>query len=195
MPKLNDYWDKYGCTQCNDYGCLSMVVNFSDSKSAFQGWMDQNNQTCPGVCKDEGGQDFIDAVNYNAGGPTYMIRPDKSWDRTTNYASESDITSEGIEEHICGTPITHELDKDKISNNISFLKVTKNGFSVDVLKGGVYSISFYSANGQLKTMVSEKFLSTGSHQLSFEKGKLASGVYFVEMRNGKNIARQKVILE
>ena len=195
MPKFNDYWDKYGCDQCDDYGCLSMIVNFSDSKSAFQSWMDQYNQTCPGVCKDEGGKDFIDAVDYNAGGPTYMIQPDKSWARTTNYGSESDITSEGIEEHVCGTHITHELNTNNISNTISFHKVTKSGFSIDVLKEGVYSVSFYTANGQLKETIAETFLSTGLHNISWKRGELANGVYFVEMKSSTNITRQKVILE
>ena len=123
-----------------------------------------------------------------------MIQPDRSWARSTNYGSESDITSEGIEEHVCGTH-THKLNKNKISNNISFHKVTKNGFSVDVLKEGVYSISFYSAKGQLKETLSETFLSTGSHNISWKRGKLANGVYFVEIRNGQNITRQKVIVE
>lgn len=195
MPKFNDYWDKYGCEKCNDYGCLSMIVNFYDSKTDYQNWMDQYNQTCPGVCKVEGGQEFIDAVNYNAGGPTYMIQPDRSWKRATNYGSESDITSEGIEEHVCGTHITHKVNKNTISNDIKFQKVTRNGFSVTVLKEGNYSISFYSANGQLKEVLPETFLLTGSHNISWKRGEPANGVYFVEMKNGRNVTRQKVILE
>lgn len=197
MPKWNGLWDKYGCEICENYDILIMYVNISDTKSAFQGWIDQETLECPAVAKEEGGQEFLDSHPdvISAGGPVYMIQPDKSWARATNYGAEGDITSEGIEEHVCGTHITNELNKDKISINISFQKVTKNGFSADVIKDGVYSISFYSANGQLKEALSETFLSVGSHNISWERGNIANGVYFVELRNGRNVTRQKVIVE
>ena len=194
MPGQNELWEKYGCYICNNYPLFVLTADFStgDTKQDVINWCNDNNVQYPACYHAEGGADFnIVLDNNNYGGPKYWIKPDKTF---KSYSS-SDVTNAGIQEHICGTHITHELDKDKISNNISFLKVTKNGFSVDVLKDGVYSISFYSAKGQLKTMVSERFLSAGSHQLSFEKGKLANGVYFVEVRNGKNVTRQKVIIE
>lgn len=193
MPGLNATWAKYGCEKCDTYKLLVLSVNFSDSKSAFEGWIDTYDCTHPGVAKEEGGSEFnTNLDNQNYGGPQYLIKPDKSFIRNPS-TSEIDDAGEN-EQHACPTPITHEL-KPKINSTISFQKITRSGFTVAVLKDGVYSICFYSANGQLKEVVPETYLPIGSHKINFKRGKLANGVYFVEMRNGRNVTRQKVIIE
>ena len=128
-----------------------------------------------------------------------FIKPDKTFIGDAGaspivVASEQDIIDAGIQPHTCNTSIAQKLNSIKVNNNLIFQKLYKSGFTVKVLKDDVYSISFYSANGKLRTTILKK-LSAGSHQISFEKGKLANGVYFVEMRNGQNITREKVVLE
>ena len=193
MPGLNATWAKYGCEKCDTYKLLVLSVNFSDSKSAFEGWIDTYDCTHPGVAKEEGGSKFnIELDNNNYGGPKYLIKPDKTFIKSPT-ASEIDNAG-GNKQHVCTTAITHK-SKDHSNSSISFQKITKSNFTVNVLKEDVYSISFFAANGQLKEVIPEKLLSIGSHNISWEKGKIANGVYFVEMRNGRNVTRQKVIIE
>lgn len=193
MPGLNTTWAKYGCEKCDTYKLLVLSVNFSDSKSAFASWIDQQNCTHPCVAKEEGGSEFnINLDNNNYGGPKYLIKPDKTF-KTSPTASEIDDAGGNVQ-HVCPTDIIHKL-KDNINSNISFHNITKSNFTVNVLKEGIYSISFYTANGQLKEVVPETFLSIGSHKITWKSRNLANGVYFVEMKNGPNVTRQKVILE
>jgi len=79
-----------------------MVVNGSDSKSTFQSWVTRNNMTCVGVSRDDGAVAIRSAVNSNSAGATYLVKPDRSWKKTTSYASESDLTSAGVKPHTCG---------------------------------------------------------------------------------------------
>lgn len=51
-------------------------------------------------------------------------------------------------------------------------------------------LSFYSANGKLKTILSTK-LPTGSHLLKFERGTLVRGVYFVEIKSAGKLSKEK----
>jgi hypothetical protein len=193
VPGLNATWAKYGCEKCDTYKLLVLSVNFSDSKSAFTSWISQQNATHPCVAKEEGGREFnIELENNNYGGPKYLIKPDKTFKK---YPTTSEIDNAGGNvQHVCPTDIIHST-KDKINSSISFQKITKSNFTVNVSKEGVYSISFYTASGQLKEVISERLLSVGSHKVNWEKGKLANGVYFVETKSGKNITRQKVIVE
>ena len=193
VPGLNATWAKYGCEQCDTYKLLVLSVNFSDSKSAFEGWIDTYDCTHPGVAKEEGGSEFnINLDNDNYGGPKYLIKPDKTF-KTSPTTSEIDDAGVNVQ-HVCPTAITHK-SKGNINSSISFQKITKSNFTVNVLKEGVYSISFYTANGQLKEIVRETFLSIGTHKINWKSSKLGNGVYFVEMRNGKNVTKQKVILK
>jgi hypothetical protein len=139
----------------------------------------------------EGGKDFDRALGNNgSGNPKYWIKPDKSF---KDYRT-GDISNAGIEKHECNVAIKTNVNSDKNISNIIFNKVNKSGATVKVLKDGVYSMSFYSVNGKLKTTISRK-LSAGSHQINFEKGTLANGAYLVEIKNGQNITREKVVLE
>lgn len=203
---MNALATKYCCTKCDDYPVLVLTVNFSDSKSAFQNdFITKYGVTTICVPKEDGGSDFNTVLpNQNSSGSSYggtffFIKPDKTFIGDAGaspivVASEQDIIDAGIQPHTCNTSIAQKLNSIKVNNNLIFQKLYKSGFTVKVLKDDVYSISFYSANGKLRTTILKK-LSAGSHQISFEKGKLANGVYFVEMRNGQNITREKVVLE
>lgn len=101
MPGLNSNWSKYGCEKCNTYKLLILSVNFSNSKSSFQGWIDQNNATHPCVAKEDGGTEFKNALNNgNVGGPKYLIKPDKTFKKNPS-SSEIDNAG-GNEQHVCG---------------------------------------------------------------------------------------------
>lgn len=192
MPGLNQYWAKYGCEKCDTYKLLVLSVNFSNSKSDFRSWISQYNCTHPGVAKEEGGKEFNTILsNNNYGGPKYLIKPDKTF---VKRPSSSQINSAGGNvQHVCGTSISTDLRK-KVKTNVSIINISKNSFTLKTLKNDIYSISFYSANGKLKTTLTKK-LSVGSHQISLKEGALANGVYIVEFKNSQSISRGKVVLD
>ena len=102
---MNSYWSTYGCNipGCTTYPVLVLTVNFSDSKANFQsGFI-----TPLGVCvpKEDGGSTFNTILsNANYGGPTYLIKPDKSF--TKNPSLISTLTSLGVQPHVHGGGIT-----------------------------------------------------------------------------------------
>ena len=203
---MNALWEKYGCTKCENYPVLVLTVNFSNNKSTFQtGFIDKYGVETPCVPKEDGGTTFNTALpNQNSSGSSYggtcfFIKPDKTFIGDAGaspmvVASEQDIIDAGIQPHTCNTSIAQKLNSIKVNNNLIIQKLYKSGFTVKVLKDDVYSISFYSVNGKLKTTLSKR-LAIGSHQISFEKGMLANGIYLIETRCGQNVTRQKVILE
>ncbi len=193
VPGQNTLWEKYGCYKCDDYPLFVITADFStgDSKQDVISWCNSYNVEYPACYHAEGGADFnIELDNDNYGGPKYWISPDKSF---KDYSS-SDVSNAGLQEHVCAVPITNNLNKEIINTNISLYNLNKNGFSLKVLEADNYTISFYSVNGKLKSTFS-KILAIGSHQISFEKGTFASGVYLVELSNGQTVTRQKTVLE
>ncbi len=194
MPDLNELWDKYGCTECEDYNCLVAVVNFSDSKSAFQGWIDQHDMTCIGIPKEDGGQEFVgsDAFDYSAGGPTYLIKPDKTWERTTNYVSESDLTSAGVEPHTCNTGvITHKV-AGKL-NAIAVSHLAQNKLTLTVATADDYRINIYLSNGKVILSKVESLL-PGLQTVSFNTLSLSTGLYLVEVKSRRQSIKTKIAI-
>jgi hypothetical protein len=191
VPGLNETWTKYGCDLCDEYELLVLEVNVNrgpSSKSDLQNYMDKNNVEYPAIWHEEGGTDLATATgNGTSGNPKYVIYPDKTYKKTGTIPST-------ISEHI-HTSSNNDLTKGNLNKAISLYGLHKNGFTINVIKNGIYSISFYAANGRLKEIASEKFLSSGSHKISWKSRELANGIYFVEISNGHNITRQKVILE
>ena len=168
----------------------------NDTKSAFQNYVTENDMQYVAVWHQEGGKspagnNFNEALgNGGSGNPQYLIKTDKTFKKSP---SASDInTAGGNVQHVCSTPITQELTSQKINSNISLYNAYKDGFAINVYKEGTYSIAFYSANGQLKSMVSNKHLSVGSHKIN---ARLSSGFSIVEINNGSSIIREKVIIE
>jgi hypothetical protein len=193
VPGLNATWAKYGCEKCDSYKLLVLSVNFSDSKSSFLNWIDQQNCTHPCVAKEEGGSQFnTNLNNQNYGGPKYLIKPDKTFKKSPT-AAEIDNAGGNVQ-HVCPTAITHKV-KNHTKSSIIFQRITKSNFTVTVLKEVGYSFSFYTASGQLKEAIPEKPFSVGTHSITWGKGKIANGVYFVEMKNGQDITRQKLVVE
>jgi hypothetical protein len=193
VSKLNVIWADYGCEICDDYPMLLIEAGcyMDDSKSLFKSYVNNNNIEYVATWHQEGGKDFDKALGNNGYGNTkYWIKPDKSFTKT----NASTISNSGIEKHVCGTPITNNLNKVKINTNISLYNLNKSGFSLKVSKADNYTISLYSVNGKLKNTLSKK-LSAGSHQIHFNNARLANGIYLVESKNGQNISREKKILE
>ena len=191
---MNDTWDTYGCEVCDDYSMLVLEANVQrDTKAEFQSYIDDNNMEYPGIWVEEGGDDLGAATgNGWDGNPRYLIRPDKSFNLLDYYTWETLLANENIPTHECNVSI--KTNAKKLNNSVVFNRVTKSGFTLKVLKDGLYSIAFYSADGKLKNSFSNK-LSSGSHQISFEKGALANGIYLVEIKNGQKITRDKVMLK
>lgn len=197
---MNELWEKYGCTECDEYPVLVLTANFGDNKSSFQSeFIDKYGVETPCVPKEDGGSEFNTLLdNQGMGGPTYLIYPDKSLLGSANqfiFAEEKDITEAGITEHSCNTKIATSLHKKEYSPSVQISNISKNSFAVKVLENGVYSLSLYSAKGQLKTRISKMALSVGTHTLNWEKGTPANGVYFVEIDNRAIVSRQKVVIE
>ncbi len=110
---MNQLWDKYGCTECNEYPLLVLTANFSDNKSSFQSnFIDKYGVETPCVPREDGGSEFNTLLdNQNYGGPTYLIYPDKSLLGSMDqniFAEEKDIIAAGITEHSCNTKTTFE---------------------------------------------------------------------------------------
>lgn len=171
-----------------------MIAHFADNKSTVQSWMNSYNQTCPSVCREDGANSFTNAVSYNAGGPTYIVRPDKSWDRTSNYAKESDITSEGITPHNCSVSNDNKsVFKNQANNLIASCTLNKNGLIVDISKKDIYRISIFTADGKLLRNIS-KDLSIGNHNLSFGRNSISNGIYIIDIKGSQKSFRTKLIV-
>jgi hypothetical protein len=197
VPDLNTAWATYGCDKCDDFNLYIFETNVSnsDTKNAFQDYLDENSVEYLSIWSQDGGRALGDATgNGGTGNPKYLISPDKTYFKMDYGTWQTQLQDAGLEPHTCNTPVTQEKSVVELNTNITFVNFTKSNFIVNVLNGDVYSISIYSANGKLKTAISKK-LSAGSHQINFEKGTLANGVYLVELRNSNNISREKVVLE
>ena len=195
IPALNDTWDTYGCEICDDYELLVLEVHVhsGESRSFFQEYLDDNNCRFPAIyCPDGGRTLSYDVGNMTDGNPKYLIYPDKTYYHMDHYTWETLLAKENLTPHNCNVSI--KTNAKKLNNSVVFDRVTKSGFTLKVLKDGLYSIAFYSADGKLKNSFSNK-LSSGSHHISFEKGALANGIYLVEIKNGQKITRDKVMLK
>lgn len=172
MPTLNKLWETYGCEKCDNYKVLVLTVNFSDSKSSFKNnFIDKYGAKSVCIPKEDGGSTFNTALkNGNYGGPTYLIRPDKSvigesWG--SHHAKEQDIKNEGIKPHECG-----DLEAPKVT-------VTSPAASAKLEVGSVYrikwtatdnvgvtsrAIRFSSNNGSTWTLVDSASGNTGTYE-------------------------------
>jgi len=120
---MNDLWKRYGCTKCNDYELLVLIVNFDDSKSEFEeNYINTLGATAPCVASTEGGSVFNDIFSKGeyVAGTKYLIAPDRTligndFIPTLYLADETHIIAAGIKEHECATPINFNV------------KILKNG--------------------------------------------------------------------
>ncbi len=197
---MNILWDKYGCTVCDKYPVLILTVNHIEDKSSFKSdFIDKYGVESPCVSKDDGGTLFDSALgNLVYSGSKYLIYPDKSIKGDMNqmvFASEADIINAGITEHSCNNSIYTISHGKNLTNLPSIITSNKSGFIVNVVKEGVYSMHFYSFNGQIKTTITSRSLQIGNHSISWEKGALSKGIYLSKIISGTEVTRQKVIIK
>ena len=74
-----------------------------------------------------------------------------------------------------------------------FNPTTDIGFSLEL--AGPVSISVYDVTGrQIETIVNNEFRNAGSHIINWNGSPFPSGIYFIYLQAGKQIAKQKITL-
>jgi fructose-specific component phosphotransferase system IIB-like protein len=95
----------------------------------------------------------------------------------------------GVEQNVAGLPLVYEL-KQNYPN--PFNPVTKIEFTL--AKPGQTSLVIYNVMGQVvETLVNEN-MAMGRHQVDFNAGKHASGMYFYRLKSGDQILVRKMML-
>ena len=95
----------------------------------------------------------------------------------------------GVEQKVAELPFTYEL-KQNYPN--PFNPVTKIEFTL--AKPGQTSLVIYNVMGQaVETLVNEN-MAMGRHQIDFNAGKHASGMYFYRLKSGDQILVRKMML-
>ncbi len=177
-----------------DAGCYG-----NDTKSKFEDAMEEWGVEYFAVWHQDGGKspagnNLNSALNNGgAGNPKHLIRPDKTFFKMDYNTWQKQVTDEGIKPHECNV----HIKKSKIAQAgqpVSFI-VLKNQITLTVQKSGIYSISLYSANGQLKASVLNKQLSVGNLSVSLDRTNLASGMYLIGIESTNYKTIQKVIIE
>ncbi len=174
-----------------------MVITCSIStKQLFTTWfVPHTTNIC--VAKEDGGAG-LDAFVGNGGyaPPEYIIKPDKS------VISDKDVTindafirSLGIKKHSCSTHAIHFSIMPSSEAQPLVCEINSNSFTMNVFSNNIYSIIFYSANGQACTRIPEQSLTAGMNIITFGNKEMAHGVYFTEITCGKDVTRQKLLLK
>ncbi len=94
---------------CDDYALLALEVNHRvDSKTEFVEYCDEHNVEYRKVCLVEGGQDLAMSTGNGTGSsnPHWLIRPDRTCYQMNVNSWESQLVSEGISPHVCGSGIS-----------------------------------------------------------------------------------------
>lgn len=196
---FNEIWETYGCEKCDDYECFTMIVHWPEDYSHTMNWMTTFGQTCPGVCAENGGLDISDAVNFYGGGTTYMLHPDYSWVETTTYGDERDITSRGIQPHICKvTSNDNQNFSDKIRHPGLSVEIYKNNLNIKVPDAGFYQVSIFTLNGRLIKSFDLQ-LNEGVNNIFFADKPFSNSLFIVDVKgvsqNKKNYNFKKVVCE
>lgn len=193
MPRFNNYWATYGCENCNNYGLYPVIMNWGDTKSEFREWMNQKGVRCPSVSKDEGSHAFCTIVNEFAAGPTYMIKPDRTYESTSNHGwYESDITSLGILAHNC---FSSSIANNKAKNNklLHSFYLRKNSLEIRPYTNGKYEVRICSVKGQVLYSNKDYFYSTSGVKLKHNL-MLIKGVYVVTVRTEHASISKRVVV-
>jgi hypothetical protein len=195
---IENMYKKYGE---NNETLIALIIDISanDTEDEIYAKYLQSSgitPTFPIVMNPDGAEDL--AVLFgspSSGGPTWIVMPDREYTRTS-YTEPT--MSNDIDDALGNVNINFNSTYKPVTfnnTNIAFSQVNKSGFIIEVLKKGVYSISFYSVNGKRKATISNKNLSAGLHGIKFEKGILSQGLYIVGIDNGQNVMRAKVIIK
>lgn len=166
------------------------MVNTRDPKENFVGAVDVFGVEYPAVCKQEGGAELFAATGSSV---SYIaIYPDKTYKEVDDFKTE--IERLGIPPHKCATSIdtkTVRLSRSRIA----FYAPSSDLYKVTIPSKGYYTIRLYAMDGTIHQVLSRQFLSAGTHTLQFTGKKQASGLYCIEICNGVDIFRDRVLLK
>ena len=174
-----------------------MVISVSNStKDLFVTWhVPHTTNIC--VAKEDGGAG-LDAYVSNGGyaPPEYIIKPDRSFvsDKDVEI-NDAYIQSLGIRIHSCDTHSEHFTMIDVTEAKPLVCEINDNSFTLNVFNEDMYSVKFFSANGKRSTVLPSQSLNTGLNVISFGENIIAKGVYFAEIKNGKHVNRQKLVIK
>jgi len=118
---------------------LEVNVGSSDTKSAFQNYVNNNNVQYPAVWYGDGGWDLGTATgNGGTGNPKYVIYPDKTYAKTGTIPSS-------IQPHVCGTvymnlssPNGGESFEQGRTYPITWSSNVTGNLKIELLKGGSF---------------------------------------------------------
>lgn len=142
------------------------------------------------------------AKDYNVRGipSTRLISPDKKVEVGGNHPNVSQINSKlqaaGLKEEDCDNVNINDrpINALKKITHMTVNSLTSKKISLSVLNSNKYKVTLYSANGQLTKVISNKFLSKGSHSLSWDGSALAKGVYFIQVSTTQQKLNTKILL-
>ena len=185
---MNKLWKTYGCTKCENYQLLVITANHEDSKSTFKkDFIDKYKVETICIPKETGGKEFDIALkNQKAGGPVYMIYPDKKFKEV---AGEKDIIAAGIKPHNCQTMIKGFQVSPIIQK--SYIWIQDDILNLSIEQKGIYQISLFNSNGQLLKLFPSQYFTPGTYKLNTFFQQLSPKLYvFVIESSGIKISKK-----
>ena len=121
-------------------------------------------------------------VDYNGDGAVDILTSD--YDGYVRYYQNA--FNPGVEEMkqaiVSSFTVTPNVTKDMVNIRYSLTEMT------------LVSVEVYSSDGRLVDVVIDRSENIGFHELSWDRGNLAAGIYFVKLRVNTTTATRKVIM-
>lgn len=92
------------------------------------------------------------------------------------------------------TPVVTNMDKT-VSNRLSIGNITAECITISIPLNGAYSVSLYSVNGRMYTVITSKFFSQGAHEIFWNGKDISTGIYLIQLRSGQDRVVKKLLLK